>query len=495
MEDDDVEVSESLELILEENLLREKPTRETIIRAYEEMMGESDLTYFPPQERRATNRIIPLQRKMEIIAFWEPEGKKRRSFTTVQNRFKSDVKFRCDLHRYKNDVENCGTKVEKLIQIYNETYEKFLEAKKRRAIITDVDLRRWALQAASNIDLKGFKASPSWCLRFKRHYRIVSRKITKFVTKSTIRDEAEILKTAKTFIANTSDYIKVIGPRRMFNSDQSGFNREMHHGRTLALCGDTDVHALAQSINGLTHSYTVMPTLSAEGVLLPKTFLVLQEVNGVFGPNVKAKLKIPPNVEVVATKSGKMGCADVVTYMRTCFAPYCGDAATLILDQWTGFRNRDYLQALQEEFNVEIEILDLPKSCTWIAQPFDVHVFRMMKHYVKKLSDLIILLNIALTLCHRQNIINVVSFTHHQFSSPRHRSMLLKAWSKPGYIPQDENAKHHITPAQWSFGPDGNLCDKEHCCNVKLVRCTWCKQYLCHEHSLVELHLCDSYIP
>ncbi|KAF4528717.1 hypothetical protein B566_EDAN016281 [Ephemera danica] len=470
----------------------EKPDHEAIIHAYELLTGEEDLTYFPPNKTRDANREIPLQRKRQILEYWQPEGKKKRKLSTVQNQFR-EVKYANDYERFKRDVEAGGTRNEKLVQVYHRTFEKFLEAKLQKLIIHDIDLKRWSLQVAKHINLHGFKASTGWLHGFKKAYKIVSRKVTKFVTRNTIKNEAEIEKSAQTFISNTSVYIESIGPENTYNADQSGFNKELHTGRTLAECGDTEVHGLVQSESALTHSYTIMPIMSATGVLLPKMLLVLQEVGGEFGKNVKAHMITPPNLHIIASKSGKMSTADMKTFMKECFFPYCSKRAALLLDQWNGHKERSYLDQLIEEFEKEVEILDIPKSTTSIAQPWDVHALRMWKHYVKCLSDSVMKLGLDLKLYQRQNIIFLQSFTHSQFSSPRHVEMFKKAWSKPGYVPP--SGIKHVTPAEFAFGPEGVFCSVHDCQELKLVRCTWCKTFLCHQHSLLDLHLCNKYIP
>jgi hypothetical protein len=468
------------------------PTIEEIIRCYEEIMGEEDKTFFPHQEKRSPKRIIPLQRKIEIIQFAEPPGKKKRKFETVRNRYKSDVKYPIDLVRYKRDVENNGTRSEKLSRVHFKVYDEFKEAKLNNLIVHDENLRRWALQAAREIGLDGFKASPTWIQKFKKMFGIVSRKITKIVTIKSTMCEAEMKIETQKFIETTSQYISVVGAARVVNTDQCGYTREIHTGRTLSFRGDAVVPAQVQSVNHTSHSYTVMPTLSATGELYPKMLLVLQEPTGELGPIVSSKLKIPDNIEVVASKSGKMSAKDVNTYIEKCLIPFCGSKITLILDQWNGFKNRNFIQNALEKFGVEIEVLDLPKGSTSISQPLDVHAFRMFKSWAKKLSDNILLLGIDFQLGGRQNIINMQSLSLEQFSSPRHKQMLLKAWYKPGYIP--EKPEKHITPAKFSFGPDGDTCMTAGCNNPKLLRCTWCKSYLCHIHSIVNLHRCRTYV-
>jgi len=84
--------------------------------------------------------------------------------------------------------------------------------------------------------------------------------------------------------------MKVVGPGNTYNSDQSGFNLEMHTGRTLAKKGVKTVSAVAQSIHALTHSYTIQPTVNANGELIGPLLLVLQEKGGQFGRTVERKM-------------------------------------------------------------------------------------------------------------------------------------------------------------------------------------------------------------
>jgi hypothetical protein len=80
----------------------------------------------------------------------------------------------------------------------------------------------------------------------------------------------------------------------------------MHSGRSLAFIGTTSVEAQVQSLNAMTHSYTIQPTISIDGNLLTPFFICLQEKEGEFGPQVIQKLLEPENVYVSCSSSGKM---------------------------------------------------------------------------------------------------------------------------------------------------------------------------------------------
>jgi len=113
--------------------------------------------------------------------------------------------------------------------------------------------------------------------KFKQKHRIVSRKINKFVTKKSIENKEKLEQEVKTFVEKIKTHIFLVGEENVLNSDQSGFNLEMHTGRTLALKGQETVEALTQSVNSMTHSYTIQPLISAKGVLFSPLLIVLQE--------------------------------------------------------------------------------------------------------------------------------------------------------------------------------------------------------------------------
>jgi len=73
----------------------------------------------------------------------------------------------------------------------------------------------------------------------------------------------------------------------MYNSDQSGFQLEIHSGRSLSHQGIKKVQRVVQSLATTTHSYTIQAIISCDGNLLSPLFNVLKEANGRFGPREK----------------------------------------------------------------------------------------------------------------------------------------------------------------------------------------------------------------
>lgn len=93
-------------------------------------------------------------------------------------------------YRWEKQVQAGGTHREKLAKISTRTLEKFMQAKRNHMTLHDIDIRRWALSIAKELHCDNFKASPSWVLNFKKAHNIVSRKVTKFVSRTDVQVSA-----------------------------------------------------------------------------------------------------------------------------------------------------------------------------------------------------------------------------------------------------------------------------------------------------------------
>ncbi len=83
----------------------------------------------------------------------------------------------------------------------------------------------------------------------------------------------------------------------IWNFDQSSFNYNQSNIRTLSHKGERETRMMVNSMNAVTHSYSIMPLLSMDGTLASKLLICLQEKGGEFGPRVvKASLKVPDNI-------------------------------------------------------------------------------------------------------------------------------------------------------------------------------------------------------
>ncbi len=171
--------------------------------------------------------------------------------------------------------------------LYERLYHTFCDIRKRKCSVNDADLRDWARAIAHDIGMHAFKASSTWIAGFKKHFRICSRKITKFVSRSFARDEESILQLARDFVETAKSKFVKYQVNAVYNANQSGFEREMCAKQTLSFVGEKHTEIAVLSINALTHSYTIMPVIALDGTLLPVLYICLQEPHGNFGPHVK----------------------------------------------------------------------------------------------------------------------------------------------------------------------------------------------------------------
>lgn len=245
--------------------------------------------------------------KNRAVEFWRSGKNKNLALTTVQNRFRK-VSSINQLKRWAKTLNKGGTYREKIGRVCDFVLQNFKNAIEAGHMVHDNDLQRWALQAKKRIGYEDirFRASNHWLANFKKAHRIVSRKINKFITKKTLEGADYLRSQANTFVHEIKNIIKEKGTANVFNTDQSGFQLEIHSGRTLAVEGEKQVQCLVQSVSSTTHSYTIQPFISGDGQLMSPLFVVLKEKSGEFGPIVQEGLFRPSNVYVMASKSGKL---------------------------------------------------------------------------------------------------------------------------------------------------------------------------------------------
>jgi len=261
----------------------------------------------PTNECTEDNQEKSYEYKKNAVEYWRSGKKKNLNIETVHSRFKQ-VSSVSQLRRWSHTINKGGTYREKVARICQYTLDNFKSAIETGLIIHDRDIRRWALQAQKEVgseDIR-FKASENWLQKFKKAHRITSRKINKFITRKTLASESDLQAKADEFINEIKSYISKLGVQNLYNSDQSGFQLEMHSGRTLAVEGEKQVQCIVQSVSSTTHSYTIQPLISASGKLLSPLFIVLKEKGGQFGPIIEANLFKAENVYVEASKYGKL---------------------------------------------------------------------------------------------------------------------------------------------------------------------------------------------
>jgi hypothetical protein len=81
--------------------------------------------------------------------------------------------------RFRQYVEQEGTKKQKVDSVDDFVYEKFERARDLFCPVHDINLKRWGHQQARSMSFNEFAVSDTWLLNLKHKYDICSRKITK----------------------------------------------------------------------------------------------------------------------------------------------------------------------------------------------------------------------------------------------------------------------------------------------------------------------------
>ena len=336
-----------------------------------------------------------------------------------------------------------------------------------------------------------FKASKEWVKKFKKHNRIVSRKITHKVGKKFSEADTAIEESAAAFVEDVKSVIveKKFTPDQIVNFDQSRFEKELRSGRTLASKGSKVIPGAIGSVSASTHSYMIMPTISMDGTLFKQMYVLVSEPSGKFPHNFKNEL---PNIKAYAGKSANMTKADLKMFLTEVFWPdqaVQGKSQILLLaDSWTSNKDDDLYHATTPD-GVQLIKKLIPAKCTGIAQPADVYFFRPYKNMVRFITDTVMISIPDINFWHRDHFLRLQSFVHYQFSSPKFKSMIKYAFFKCGY--SKERPEQFNTPLEYCFesGLTDN-CFHEHCSNPAFIKCAHCEKCYCLNHSLIEdLHI------
>jgi hypothetical protein len=405
-------------------------------------------------------------------------------FKSIQHNFPR-VKHRCYLTNFKKYYDQGGARYEKIDKVRQFMYEKFEKARNLHLPVHDVDLKIWAIEKSRELGIDDFIASPHFILNFKKKYHIVSRKVTKIVTKKQSENEDIIIQAAKNFIIESRSYFTNYNLDNIWNTDQSGFCYEYYSQRTLDYCGIKSTVLVVNSVESTTHSYTIQPLITASGKLLPKMLLCLQESTGnEFGPYVKETLLQAPNIHITCSHSGKLTKGHVNDFYEKVLQPISNHGILLILDSWSGHADEKLFKKFYPDNNSKLMII--PPKTTSLSQPCDMIVFHQWKYFVKRIFNRVILdLNI-INLKDRNNVIKMHSLVHHQLSAYVFKPLIQYAWRKPGYI--DSLPKDFKTVKEICFSFTSYECQTQGCLNSVFVRCSHCFTHLCFSHFFIDFH-------
>ena len=272
--------------------------------------------------------------------------------------------------------EDLPRRLEKLDKLLMEKVRQLLDECKE---LHDSDIQKMALgvNRSENL-LPAFKASHSWCQKWKAKNGICSRKITTFVSKANFAAMDATEAAARQFVVGVRQKIgENVDLSTLVNADQSGFLKELHCARTLSMKGQKKVYGLVQSKNATTHSTTIMPLLFADGTLGEKLFIVLQETGGKF-PRTITPFSAP-NIAVYAGSSHIMTKKLLGDWVKSCVDIASNPTELhLVVDSWPAFKDHDFMKAAMSPGR-HVDISNVPEGGTSMVQPCDVFFFRPFK--------------------------------------------------------------------------------------------------------------------
>lgn len=322
-----------------------------------------------------------------------------------------------------------------------------------------------------------------WLANFKKTYRISSRKIVKFTTKSSVNSNEETEDLAIEFLLDFQDNIKPhFEEREVLNSDQSGFRYHHLCNRTLSHTNERTTSVTVDSMNSLTHSYTIQPILSMEGKLLSPMMIILQETTGdQFGPRVGPNLPRYSNLLVTCSKSGNSSLVHAKIFVENCLAPNIDTQCCFLNDSWTGQRD----PKLYEISGKRLVVKTFPAGSTGYMQPLDIYCFHQFKDFIKRFNEHLLITSSEIQPFNRNTILKIQSLIHNQFQSNLFTPMFRYAWYKAGFI--DEYIRFEsIKEILFEFNQA--YCSTELCLSEPFIQCAYCRNVLCIDCFFVKYH-------
>ena len=220
-----------------------------------------------------------MRQVIDFVDYAGPGSKHGRSWKAIHHRFRT-IPTRCYISRFRKYLEYHGTKRQKTQDLDSLVYKKLVDARQKNLAVHDLDIQRCGLKIAKEIKLDDFHASHGWLENFKNRHRLTSLKITNFVSHHQVENREVIEKSKQNFISEFNKVSSHFKPSEIFNTDQTGVEKELHSNRTISFVGEKRTFAAVQSKNATTHSYTLQPTISLDGRLFETIYLCLQEQGG-----------------------------------------------------------------------------------------------------------------------------------------------------------------------------------------------------------------------
>lgn len=428
--------------------------------------------------------LVSAEHVRRAARFYQSSSSGTRPLTTMTKHFRF-FKTQHDVDKLQRFIENEGTAINlenELNRLEERLFATFVQKSEEGVALHDYNLRALALRLKQDLNLPTFKASPRWITKFKKRHGIVSRRITKFITRRTAR-ETTTPAQRRAFV----EKVRSLGfaPNAMANADQSPVAKELHSARTLSLVGVRHVQRRAQSKDSLTHSYTILPLIFADGTLHPKLYVVLAERYGFpdnFDPEAFQNLVVRCHTSHIMTKEL------MFDWLETCvFTAEMPRHLLLVLDAWPSFKAHEDIKELVPRGKT-VHIENIPEGATRFIQPLDVYFFGVVKDFLRRIHSHILDCNLPFAIARRNNLLRVLEILWNQFCHPSFRPFAQYAWRKAGYI--DESPETFDTPMDVCFNRRSlqRLCEAATCDQASFMCCAYCEQVLCFEHFINDRH-------
>lgn len=340
--------------------------------------------------------------------------------------------------------------------------------------------------------MEDFIASSSWCYKWKKRHRIVSRKATRVVSAKNIREAAQVKESGEQFVNRIKNLIEAYGESNVYNTDQTGFKIENNSGRTLEQKGLKQIEIAYQQSKSATHSYTVQPVISAKGKLFPKFLVVLPEQAGQFVVRVGQRMFKHQMIVARANRSGIVTKEIIRDFYDLIFYPNCGEQCLLLYDSLPAYKDQTYYDEVRPD-HIDCHVETIPAGTTGQVQALDVGFFRSYKSFHLNLTHFTLLKCRDILVYNRDNILRLILATHIQFCAPRFEVFIRHCFVQSGYLKRLKK-DHFEDPREYCFHQNvrRHMCNYDACEEKAMLRCAWCEKYICMRHLCFDtnVHFC-----
>ena len=194
----------------------------------------------------------------------DKNGKRTHSWKVVIHRFRR-IRHQQDISRFREYVRLGGSVRQKLAEINLFVFGLFKDAREQSLCIHDADLIRCGIMKAQQLSMYELSASKHWLTNFKQKYRIVSRKVSKVVSRRSIKNVDEINASAEEFVNVVRAEMKNYPSYEIFNMDQVNLVKKFRSNRTLTFKGEKTTTGSVTSQNANSHSYTIQSIVNMDG--------------------------------------------------------------------------------------------------------------------------------------------------------------------------------------------------------------------------------------